>query len=290
MSPRPVVSFDTTVINKLADDMDAACALIAELKSAYKVRLTATHVDEIIATTDAEKRARLLDVCREFLKGDNAEVILPFQEIIKNLVTRFEADGSLDWREIPLRLPEYEREIVLQDLINDKMAQEQREHQAGAMAEFENLLSGPRSAFEKLFGSRGESRPRSAAEFVSWLQVEGGAFWGIGRDFYGRLTKRAPSEERIRRFAEVCPPIRALLMAIFVSVYHLSVREVGKRHPEPQRNDMFMSVYLPYCDEFVSDDRDQQKCLAEVASLAGLNVRVCWFKEFRDSFKVSPPA
>jgi hypothetical protein len=47
-----------------------------------------------------------------------------------------------------------------------------------------------------------------------------------------------------------------------------------------------MSVYLPYCDEFISDDRDQQNCLREVASLAKLAVKVRWFKELRGSFEV----
>ena len=40
------------------------------------------------------------------------------------------------------------------------------------------------------------------------------------------------------------------------------------------------------CDEFISDDRDQQNCLREVASLAKLAVKVRWFKEFCGSFEV----
>ena len=47
-----------------------------------------------------------------------------------------------------------------------------------------------------------------------------------------------------------------------------------------------MSVYLPYCDEFISDDWNQQNCLREVASFAKLAVKVRWFKEFHDSFEV----
>jgi hypothetical protein len=47
-----------------------------------------------------------------------------------------------------------------------------------------------------------------------------------------------------------------------------------------------MSVYLPYCDELISDDQDQQNCLREVASLAKLAVKVRWFKEFRGSIEV----
>jgi hypothetical protein len=52
------------------------------------------------------------------------------------------------------------------------------------------------------------------------------------------------------------------------------------------RNDLFMSVYLPYCDKFVSAEknREQERCLREVALVAGLETEVLSYDDFCDSF------
>jgi len=47
------------------------------------------------------------------------------------------------------------------------------------------------------------------------------------------------------------------------------------------RNDTFMATYLPLCDEFVTDDGGQLACFREVVSLAGLNVDVRSYQDFR---------
>jgi hypothetical protein len=95
-----------------------------------------------------------------------------------------------------------------------------------------------------------------------------------------------PDEETVRRFVGSCPPFHALLLALCVAQYERCIRESDKRGQPAGRNGLFMSVCLPCCDEFISDDRDQQDCLRGVASLAKLAVKVRWFKEFRGSLEV----
>jgi len=52
------------------------------------------------------------------------------------------------------------------------------------------------------------------------------------------------------------------------------------------RNDTFMSVCLPYCDNFVTDDPSQLACYREVLSIAGLDVVVSSYEGFRKGFLV----
>jgi hypothetical protein len=106
-------------------------------------------------------------------------------------------------------------------------------------------------------------------------------------ELYERPASRRPDEETIRRLVDSCPPFHALLVALCVAQYDRCIRELRQIEPFAGRNDLFMSAYLPYCDEFVSDDREQQRCLREVASLARLSVRVSWFREFRDRLSVN---
>ena len=86
---------------------------------------------------------------------------------------------------------------------------------------------------------------------------------------YAAKAENVPDEDTIRRLVDTCPPFRALLMAVFVGEHDRCVRSLteAERKSLASRNDLFMSVYLPYCDEFISDDRDQIRCLKEVVSL-----------------------
>jgi hypothetical protein len=44
-----------------------------------------------------------------------------------------------------------------------------------------------------------------------------------------------------------------------------------------------MAVYLPYCDQFLTDDKQQHRCLTEVASRAGIPTQVQFYDDFRSS-------
>ena len=90
MTNKKRLIFDTTGINRFAEDRKSADPLIAGLTSGYIVRVTATNVEESIATDNADKRNRLLEVCKDLIKGDGCEII-----------TR-----SLDYRRIDCRIRE----------------------------------------------------------------------------------------------------------------------------------------------------------------------------------------
>lgn len=286
MSDRKRLIFDTTGINRFAEDTKSAAPLIAGLTSGYIVRVTATNVEESIATDSPEKRDRLLEVCKKLTKGEGGEIIRPFHWITEELIVRFEKNGAVNWEATPLRLQAYEREVALREFIDDEVSAQERAHAANVKASFEAVFTEARPHFEELFRSGRETRPTSVADLVSRLQMPGGAFWNFGQGLYERVAKRCPDEGTIRRFVAECPPFHALLLAICVAQYDLAIREEDGTKPSSHRNDLFMAVYLPYCDEFVSDDRGQQIRLREVVSLCKLTTRVRWHREFRDSFCV----
>jgi hypothetical protein len=284
MSERKRLIFDTTGINRFAEDRTSADPLIAGLTSGHNVRVTATNMEESIATENSEKRNRLLEVCKELIKGDGGEIIRPFHWITEELISRYETNGAVNWESISPRLPAYEREVALREVVDDEVSAQERAHAASVKAAFEAVFTDARPHFEALFRSGRESRPSSVADLVSRLQGPGGAFWNFGQGLYERVAKRCPDEDTIRRFVVGCPPFHALLLAICVAQYDLAIREEDGTRPSSHRNDLFMAVYLPYCDEFVSDDRGQQIRLREVVSLCKLTTRVRWYREFYDSF------
>jgi hypothetical protein len=76
---------------------------------------------------------------------------------------------------------------------------------------------------------------------------------------------------------------------MLMSWYDLAVRDDKGEKFEAGRNDMFMSVHLPYCDKFVTAEkyREQERCLREVAFVAGLKTEILSYDDFYNSFLVT---
>jgi hypothetical protein len=66
-------------------------------------------------------------------------------------IGHFEKSVSFDWRRVPARLPENEREVVLQELIDDALSYAQREYALQARSEFEAVFRNTRPHFEEIF-------------------------------------------------------------------------------------------------------------------------------------------
>jgi hypothetical protein len=285
MGGNPVVIFDTSALNELADDRDSAF-LTAGLTAGFAVRLTGTNVEEIAATSSADRRQRLLGICRRLLSA--GDCILPHHLLVEKLIADFQKAMPFEWESISMRFPEYEDEIARQEIINDQLAKEQRDHLRSSQSAFAKIFEEARPEFEKLYQGGGLKRPVTFRELVTRLQKRGGAFWGLGIDFYKRLAKDRPDEPTIRKFIDDCPPFRALILAICVAEYERCIRD-RKTGPSFRagRLDLFMSVYLPYCDHFVTADQRQQRCLTEVASEGNLSVQVRSYDHFRKSLSVT---
>ena len=284
MFRKSILIFDTSALDRLARESDTA--LKAGVTEGYAVRLTTRNISEIVATVDIEQRNKLLDLCMSLLR--NGECILPFNEIAKELVIEFERGGRFDWRSVGIRAPEVEQEIIRREIINDQLAAEERESSFSAEDEFVKVFRDAEPHFAKIFKEGKDLRPASLGELISRLQIKDGAFWSLGIQFYERAAGRSPDEETIRRFVDACPPFQGLLLAAFAASYERCIRELANGKPSLRagRVDVLMSVYLPYCDEFITADQRQENCLKEVAALGSLDVRVRAYEEFAGSFCV----
>jgi hypothetical protein len=85
---------------------------------------------------------------------------------------------------------------------------------------------------------------------------------------------------QIQHFLENCPPFRAMLCGVMLSWFNTSLKHKSGERFAAGRDDMFMAVYLPLCDLFVTRDRDQHKCFAELAQYADVGTEVSYFDEF----------
>jgi hypothetical protein len=177
--------------------------------------------------------------------------------------------------------------FILGDKIPDleTVSAEQRMSAVETAVQFERVFLDPRPIFQKLRETDEESWPKSAYDLERMLQRPGGAYWNFAIGLYSRATDKPVTEERIKIFVRECPPFRAILAALMVAQYERAVRS-----DEPQkfagRNDLFMAGYLPYCDEFISNDRLQQTALREVVCIAQLQTSVRWYREFSEQLRL----
>lgn len=283
MGNRPILTFDTSGINCLADDADSS-VLIAGLRSGFYVRLTFTSVSEIIATTCGERRRVLLGVCRRLLAS--GDCIGPQNEVLTNLIAQFEEAPSFNWATVPVRLREAENEIARQENFSEELSEKEREEAREQASKFEGVYADAKPHFDDLFAA-GTERPASVSELVARLQVDGGAFWTLARDLFRRVAESPAEGATIQRFVEQCPPFHALLVALCAAQYDRCVRPPGTGPSlRAGRADTLMSVCLPYCNQFVTNDPRQLECFREVVSICGLDVVVRSYQEFRTAFFV----
>lgn len=283
---RKIISFDTSAINRLADDPDSD-ALVAGLRAGYFIRFPFTAVSEIIATSSGERREQLLNVCRRLLAvGDCIE---PHHEILKIMVTRFENSLPLDHVNVNLRMIEAENELLRAVNFDNQLAAEERKDNRLNDCQFRRVYDDAKEPFNKVAEKAAENRtrmPGSVIELVEALQ-KGGAFWTFARNLVERVATRPIDDAGLKLFYNQCDPFRALMVAIFAVQYDRCIRQPSdNRSLKAGRNDTFMATCLPYCDEFITDDRGQLACYEEVVPLAGLVTMIRSFDSFRDGLFV----
>lgn len=145
------------------------------------------------------------------------------------------------------------------------------------------MYAGAKIAFNRL-AAAGTQMPGCVAELVSRLQ-KGGAFWALARNLYERAATKPADDATVQRFYGECAPFRALMIALFAAQFDRCIRSPNiSPSLKAGRNDTFMATGLPYCDEFVTNDSGQLACYREVISLAGLDLKLRSYEEFRSGF------
>ncbi len=278
MRGKPVLIFDTSVFNALADD-GAGPSLVAGLREGYVVWLTGLNFSEIIASANAGRRKQLLDLCRLFMA--DGLCLMPHHWIVESMAKGFHQTSPFDWSRVDVRFRGAEIEIAREEVPNDDISREEREHLRQQESELFAHLDQQRSKFQALFVS-GTRQPQDYAEFISVLKEPGGAFWGLGGGMYERVTGVLPTEDGVRRFVAECPPFHAALLGFLMAQYERCIRDL-KTGPSYRagRYDLFMSVYLPFCMQFVTNDDRQARALQEVASVGGFDTEVRAYLDWR---------
>jgi hypothetical protein len=281
---KPVVIFDTSAINELKPE--GARLMIAAVASDFHFRLTGLNVGEIVATQKATERALLLDRCAELLAS--GECIWPPQEILRLLISaHFKNPSRFEWARVNVRAEKYERAVVRR-AFPENVSAKQKQEQKTTQRAFERWWAGLRLELDAVFAKDSRDRPPNFPSAVAMLRVDGGLLWTFAQTLYEGVTESRPHETVIRAFMDTCPPFRAAVYGLMAMFWYDRCVRVPGTEPSfgARRNDMMMSVYLPYCGCFVSAEKHQvqERCLREVALAAGVGCEVLSYETFCAGF------
>jgi hypothetical protein len=297
---KPTVAFDTSTLNRLAQDENPE-RFIAEVLARFDVRLPEMSIGEIYATRKPVKREKLNAVCLRFLNA-GGQCLLPAHWIIGLLMRQFHKDPlAFNWRGVQIRFREVERVIDEGTILGDEeLVSEQRSTNREVQDEFEKMFGERRARFDDLVANGKAARPKTFQEWLEPSRLDGGHYWTFARGLYGAGFRRLsalendsvltdlPDEEMLKRFDHLCPPFRAFVTAMSLSFYDRCIRHESGTKFSAGRNDQMMSIYLPYADQFISAEEKgmQEQCLREVADAAQIPTLVRSYDDFCQSFVV----
>lgn len=292
---RRVLTFDSSVHNRLVKIGESANPIYAGIKSRYFFRLAGLSFEEMMSTPQAADRLALLDGCRKLTRGRWWDCLNPPYELLRILVVAHASDPSnFRWLEVDVRSGGLAYEIRNGELTaDDTLANLQRTEQNVAIKAYKSFWIQLRSRLDPIFEEQGIPRPETFAEAFenassTLLPAMGKEFYDAGLRFDAVLREKRiepdTDMDAVRHFIATCPPFRALLCAVLMSWYNTSLRKGNTSEKfGAGRNDMFMAVYLPLCDIFVMRDTGQESCLKELTKYIGVRTEVLSFDDFTDS-------
>src|SRR5208282_182455 len=278
----PIVTFDTSALNRLAKGGPLSEAVLAGMKAGFLFRFAGLSIEELVACKDLSTRTALFAYCRRLQEGPS-DCLCPHHELVRILITDHVAkSAAFDWKTVEVRAVEYEEQIREGFLGDDRLSNDQRKEQSERKKKYKKVFTDPRPRFEKVFADYGVALPTSFREAIAGKSL---TTWKMGKWLYDPVAKSDVNEASIKEFIAACPPFRALIHALLMSYYNHSLRDrqIGEKL-SAGRNDMLMSVCLPYCHKFVTNDGEQEKCLREVSAVADLGTEVVSYDAFCRSF------
>lgn len=277
-----VAVWDTSAISSLSK-LDDWRNLIATMRTKHAHWIPRCVFDEIALTTCQEERGRILAACRELARCPG-RIILPPRDLITAGVLIYREVGLIDW-EILLETRHEIEKATVWSLLNDDLAKVYHTGPSRKLGGAEDWF-GPLKPLFKTLVKSGTNDVKTLDEQVAFARSKG-IFRNTVRRYCRNILRYEVDLSYAARFAEAFPPIEALICSYFV--------RHARRNAEPLSEwqagaiDLLGAAYLPLCDTFVSDDRNQQTVFRDVARCCSLRTNVLWFSgDFRTQFDVLP--
>ena len=278
---KPTVIFDTSGINCLMKNSNGQ-EIIERLSRSHYVRITETSISELSATPDADDRKKLIDVCEQLMEF--GECLLPHQEIMHEMAEcNWRYKSRFLWEEVEARSPDLENEIKRRKFLSqDDLAEESSKYAKTQKKTFKQIFRDSLEKFRDDFEEAMKKEPDEMTldRFIQIVKADGGPFWKSISGFYARTHIFGLDEIEAKEFIARCPPYHAIALGIDIAQYQYGIPRAQQEEYDAGPFDLFMAIYLPYTDFFVTNDPGQTNALRAIAQEVGLSVRILNYDEF----------
>jgi hypothetical protein len=275
MGGKVVTLLDTSVINHIFDDPQQSL-LVERLHRTRKVYVPFVAIDEICATPSAERRAALYSFAIQIVETEGNSLLLPDNEILRDLIAQFDTTRAVYPLNSLKALVDVRGSLSVDEVRRDSnLSDKARTGNRERRKQFEERLKAIAARFRSAFPHLEAEAPERTLTALK----QGGHFRALARDLYSAVAIQEVSNEALDFFIEHCPPFNCLLTTICIAQHERFVSNV-KRAAGP--NDLFQSVYAPYCDEVIVRDKAFQNALMVATHLCGIPTKVQAFEELRE--------
>jgi hypothetical protein len=247
--------FDTSAINKLNDDPDRD-AIVAGLLCTNTVRVTAINVMEVCKTRDRSRLLSLLSLLNRLAQGT-----LPL-EVPNTLLVELAKSHRTASNGVTVTIGAERIRLwhVIQkpDLLTDVDVQEIARWTQDFEQGFQEMHDNARKAIE---GDPKYLRPRCGAEV---LRLHCSFSDPVLRESIGPMYEAATGEtldtEGLSELLQTCPSWYVWWASWIYSMWRRAIQQTkyGKAW-NPGSIDVWSSVYLPFCDVFITHDTNQRR-------------------------------
>jgi hypothetical protein len=251
--------FDTSTINQLMDDPEAE-RLTAELLRRYDVYITAINVAEIGKTGSPERREQLRAFEKRLAK--TYEPLDMPNEIVRKLTGAFGRGETV----VDLHVTDERRGLWVALSEPNSVGEAERVELAAWTDQLENSNrdSGERfrARVTEIFTANPHIKPATPGQVLRfYLKAPWALLYALPSQVYKYETGRVLPLSRLDSLLEAQPSIWPLYLGAYAFlIYSGSFWE--KKHGPPNTTgllDAWNSVYLPFCDVFVTHDRGKKR-------------------------------
>lgn len=280
MTDKPIIMFDTSAINRLAED-PSWDGLVVGIHTSFHVKLSLIVLQEMLATSCAKQREKFLKVCQALLK--DGDCIFAFEPLLKEHIQAFEL-GEYSWLRVCV-CSEWCRNKILENRdFTDEYSCELRSDGKEGNEKFKTLFKNIRVTLKNRYVGNGQSIEDNYEDFSSFVSSRfgnDGTYWVLAESCYKKSVGREPPKP-VSNFVMACPPLYAYLLAIAYFEYQSCITSTPavNQRKLPGLADVMMAAYLPYCHQFITNDEGQYQCFRTVLSELKLPVHVVRYEDF----------
>jgi hypothetical protein len=258
-------------------------AVLTGLRVLGHIHVTTVNVLEAAMHPDPNERAQKLTFYKE-LTGISSPADPPNELLIKTAVAYLAEEHTIDLGSKEAWALLHATDLLSEDIRNESFAWTAQRKQ-----EFRAMHEHLRASYQDHFAQVPADRAGSALDLIKYFCERIDNYYdGLLIPAFTRATTITPTREQISQFMQASTPWRIFWAARVHALYTRSVQQEGYGDNNAGQTDLESSIYLAFCNTFITNDKKQYVALQDLNTLNHRNTKILWYGDLRNHFLLTP--